>query len=105
MSFTNFVNGQNVGTLYIQNMLLRPGDNTFPISAHMNQSDILLAAISPQYCNETDIPFELQGKTVTNHGQNLSYFAAALSAKRQTVPVPIRGIIKQDEDIPLSCSS
>lgn len=104
-SFTSFLLGQEVGTTYMDNMILRPGLNNFSIAANISQGAVLNALQEKPYCqNGGVLPFQLTGKSVVNHGQELSYYAQALAAANQSVTLPIGADLKQD-NITLSCKS
>ncbi|KAH8737037.1 hypothetical protein BGZ61DRAFT_7705 [Ilyonectria robusta] len=104
VSFTNFVGDENVGTLYIQDLLLKPGDNVLNITATMDQLAILSAVRKKPYCNTGILPFKLLGKSVVNNGDDLSYFAAALASTNQTVNIDIGSIIKNDLGTTVKCA-
>ncbi|KAM5356003.1 hypothetical protein ACJ41O_002649 [Fusarium nematophilum] len=105
VTFINYVGDEEVGTLYIDNMVLKPGDNIVNITATMDQAKILGAARQRPYCETGVVPFKLLGKSVINHGENLTYFAAALASANQTVEIDIGAILKKDLDYEISCSS
>ncbi|KAH7163231.1 hypothetical protein B0J13DRAFT_32428 [Dactylonectria estremocensis] len=104
VSFSNFVGDVDVGTLYIQNLLLKPGDNVLNITATMDQLAILSAVRKKPYCETGILPFKLLGKSVENHGENLTYFATALASANQTVNIDIGTIIKNDLGTTVKCS-
>ncbi|KAF7560729.1 hypothetical protein G7046_g3417 [Stylonectria norvegica] len=103
VSFINFVGDEKVGSLYIDNLLLVPGDNPVKISAFMDQVEILAIAAKRPYCETGIVPFKLLGDNVTNHNNNLTYFAAALASLNQTVSIDIGTIIKNDLKTTVKC--
>lgn len=103
MSFINFVDDQEVGTLYIDNLLLVPGNNRVNVTAHMEQARIITLLRSDKYCESGVMPFKLQGENVTNHGEDLAYFAAGLSSANQTVEIDIKTIVQNNLDTELRC--
>ncbi|KAK7416043.1 hypothetical protein QQX98_005494 [Neonectria punicea] len=105
VTFHNYIGDEEVGTLYIENLLLKPGDNILNITATMDQLTILQSAALPAYCKTGIIPFKLLGKSVMNDGENLSYFAAALASSNQTVEIDIGTIIKNDLGTTVKCRS
>ncbi|KAI5466401.1 hypothetical protein BGZ63DRAFT_347553 [Mariannaea sp. PMI_226] len=105
ITFTNFINDQKVGTLYIQNFLLVPGDNHVNITANMNQATVLSAAAQQPYCKTGTVPFKLLGQDVENDGDSLPYFEAALSSVNQTVEIDIGSILKADLGSTIKCKS
>ncbi|KAK1757836.1 hypothetical protein QBC47DRAFT_165948 [Echria macrotheca] len=83
---------QDIGTVYIDNIMLYPGEkNELPMRATIEQGPILDALGKKPYCDETKgvLPFALSGKTVDNHGQSLTYFADALASHNTTVDIDI----------------
>lgn len=104
-TFDNFVGDVKVGTLFIDNLLLVPGENVVPITATMDQVEVLKLARQRPYCESGIIPFKLLGTDVTNRGQKLSYFAAALASKNQTVDIDIGSIIEKDLGARVGCAS
>lgn len=104
VTFTNFVGDKEYGSLYIQNLLLLPGDNHVDIKGNMDQVGILGLVRSQEYCQTGIIPFKLLGKAVENHGQDLSYFAAALGSTNQTVDINIGQIIKDSIHADVGCA-
>ncbi|KAK3938059.1 hypothetical protein QBC46DRAFT_356137 [Diplogelasinospora grovesii] len=96
-SFHNYLLGEEIGTVYVDNIVLRPGIavNNFSMHANISQGPVLTALGDKPYCqNGGVIPFQLRGKTVVNHGQPLSYYADALATANQTVELPIGGDLK-----------
>lgn len=104
-SFVNFVGDERVGSLYINNLLLVPGDNIVNITANMDQVKIIELVRQKPYCQTGRLPFKLLGENVTSHGQNLSYFAAALASTNQTVEIDIATIIKNDLKAKVNCAA
>jgi hypothetical protein len=105
VTFTNFVGDLEVGTLTIPNLILKPGDNVVNITANMNQSLVLNAVQKEPYCKTGILPFKLLGKSVVNHGENLTYFAAALGSSNQTVEIDIGAILKKDLGYEVKCKN
>lgn len=105
VSFTNFVDDQEVGTLYIDNLLLVPGNNRVNISAHMEQIRIITLLRSDKYCEDGIMPFQLQGENVTNHGEDIEYFAAGLASNNQTVEIDIKTIVLNNLNTTITCGS
>jgi hypothetical protein len=68
-------------------------------------NDAVIAALGAKpYCDEGGVlPFEIRGKTVVNNGQSLSYFADALGAHNQTIPIPIGDAVKKTLGIVVPC--
>ncbi|KAI9903075.1 hypothetical protein N3K66_002427 [Trichothecium roseum] len=104
VSFINFVDDKDIGTLFINDLVLKPGDNDVNVTAVLDQAAVLTAVSSRPYCEDGMVPFKLLGNNVTNNGQNLSYFADALASANQTVPINITAIISSSLGINVECS-
>ncbi|OIW35653.1 hypothetical protein CONLIGDRAFT_66848 [Coniochaeta ligniaria NRRL 30616] len=106
VSFTSYLLGQEVGTTYMDNMVLRPGLNNFTTHANISQSAVLNALQMKPYCDQGGLlPFQLTGKDVVNNGQHLPYYAHALGAANQTIDIPIGFDLKRDHGIALNCKA
>ncbi|PKS06539.1 hypothetical protein jhhlp_007287 [Lomentospora prolificans] len=88
-TFTNMLNGEEIGTVYMDNLILYPGINNVSIYADVEQAPVLDAMTSGPHCDDGIIPFEMKGKDVTSNGEELEYFAGALRALTQTVEIPL----------------
>ncbi|KAK0730853.1 hypothetical protein B0H67DRAFT_53031 [Lasiosphaeris hirsuta] len=96
-SFHNYLLGKDVGTVFIDDLTLVPGDaNKYPMRAAISQNDILDTLGESPYCDKTNgvLPFQLRGKSVVNHGQNITYFANALASANQTVEIDLGTPVK-----------
>ncbi|KAL2262304.1 hypothetical protein VTK26DRAFT_1808 [Humicola hyalothermophila] len=92
-TFHNYLLGQEIGTVFVDNLSLKSGwDNVFDMRASIEKLDAVLGALGQEpYCSEAKgvLPFQLRGKTVVNNGQELPYFADALGSANQTIPIDI----------------
>ena len=89
---------------YMDNMVLRPGDNNFTMHANISQDAVLAALQLKPFCEQGGLlPIELTGKDVVNHGHHLKYYADALGASNQTVDIPIGFDLKRDHNLTFSC--
>jgi hypothetical protein len=103
-TFHNYLLGKEVGTVYIDNLTLRPGMNEYPMRATVDSFAVLDALGKKPYCEEKGVlPFQIRGKTVVNHGQALPYFADALAAHNQTIEIPIGAAINKSLGIVVPC--
>lgn len=103
-TFFNYLNGEDIGTVYINNILLKPGVNSFPMVANITQLPVLQAIRKQPACQTGILDFQLRGKDVVNHGQHLTYYSDALASVNQTVPIDIKTPLEAIP-IPVSCSS
>jgi hypothetical protein len=83
------LNGEDIGTVYMDNLILYPGINNVSIYADVSQGPVLQAMTTPPYCENGTIPFQMQGENVTRNGEELQYFAGALRQLTQTVDIPL----------------
>merc|ERR1711977_661330 len=79
--------------------------NRVNISAHMEQIRIITLLRSDKYCEDGIMPFHLQGENVTNHGEDLGYFAAGLGSNNQTVEIDIKTIVQNNLNTTIQCGS
>lgn len=93
MSFITFIEDEEVGNLYIDNLTLLPGNNHVDIKGNVDSGTVITVVREPAYCKDGIVPFKLLGDNVTNHGEDISYFATALGSGNQTVPLNIKEII------------
>lgn len=104
-TFNNYLNGSLIGTVFIDNLLLLPGNNTAQMHANISQTPVLAAVSTQPYCQTGILPFGLLGTNVTNHGQHLSYFADALASTNQTTDINIGAAIQQSLNFTIKCGS
>ncbi|TQN70726.1 hypothetical protein CSHISOI_04705 [Colletotrichum shisoi] len=102
-SFSNLLNGQDIGTVYIDNLVLYPGMNNVSMRANISQAPVLAAIGQRPACESGMIPFSLRGKDVVNSGQRLSYFADALSSGEVVTNINIGASLKKSLNLTLSC--
>ncbi|KAJ0166977.1 hypothetical protein CTA2_4942 [Colletotrichum tanaceti] len=102
-SFSNLLNGQDIGTVYIDDLVLYPGMNNVSMRANISQAPVLAAIGQRPACESGMIPFSLRGKDVVNGGQRLSYFADALSSGEVVTNINIGASLKKSLNITLSC--
>ncbi|KAI1376353.1 hypothetical protein F4677DRAFT_89314 [Hypoxylon crocopeplum] len=103
-TFRTYFNNTEIGTSYIQNMVLRPGTNDFFIWADINQTAVIDGLTQRPSCERNGtLTFELAGRDVTNAGQPISYFASALAAVNQSVDIPIGQAVRDDIGLPVGC--
>ncbi|KAF6844747.1 hypothetical protein CMUS01_00813 [Colletotrichum musicola] len=103
-SFSNSLNDQEIGTVYIDNLILHPGINNVSMRANISQGPVLTALSTRPSCENGIIPFTLRGKDVVNNGQRLSYFADALSADSVVTEINIGASLKKSLNLTLNCT-
>ncbi|KAI1461894.1 hypothetical protein F4805DRAFT_186648 [Annulohypoxylon moriforme] len=104
-TFNTYLNGSEIGTSYILNLVLHPGTNDFFIWADINNTAVVNALTKRPTCEHNGtLTFELSGKNVTNLGQHIPYFADALASSNTSVDIPIGQAIKSDLGLSLACT-
>lgn len=103
-TFTNFFNDAVVGQTYINDLVLRPGNNTFSTTADIQQVPIIKALTQKPFCElDGKLPFKLQGEDVVNGGQTLPYFRDALAATNQSITIDLSEAAKKI-GLPAQCA-
>lgn len=82
--------GEEIGTVAINDLKLNPGINSVFMSATIEQLPVLQAVSKRPYCEDGVVPFELKGKDVVNKGERLAYFADALKQLKTSVDIGLK---------------
>lgn len=84
------VAGQTLGQSYLDDLILKPGNNTVPMTANVNQSAIIemLTSASNPYTTGV-VPFTITGNSSVYNDQELPYFTNALIANNLTVQLNV----------------
>lgn len=80
------VEGTPIGKSYLNDLVIRPGDNTLDMTANITQSKVV--GFLSKYKNNI-IPVDITGNSSVYHGKDLPYFAAALAANKLTVDLNV----------------
>ncbi|VBB73393.1 Putative protein of unknown function [Podospora comata] len=105
-TFHNYLDGKEIGTVYIDNLFLKAGEVTkADMRATIENAPVLEALGKSPACDKDNgwLDFEIRGKTVNNKGQDLPYFADALAADTQTIPIDIGGTIQRSLGLTIPC--
>lgn len=94
-TFANYFEQKKIGTLYIDDMYIRPGINNVSVRATISQEPVLAAVQKKPYCDDGVLPFDLMGESVINHGQSLAYFAEALALHAQSTEIGVGAALKE----------
>jgi hypothetical protein len=73
-----FVDNQRIGNTTINNLTLKPGDNSIPMSSVADQA-VVIKLISSKYKNGT-LPIEARTVSIMYNNKTLPYFQAAMQA-------------------------
>lgn len=71
--------------------------------ANISQLPVLAAMEEEPGCETGMLPFQLQGQSVENEGDELSYFADALGASNLTVDINLGESFERDLGLTFSC--
>ncbi|KAK4232395.1 hypothetical protein QBC38DRAFT_95590 [Podospora fimiseda] len=106
VTFFNYLLGDEVGEVFIDNLVVVAGaPNKNRMRATIQNDPVLHALGEKPYCDETNgvLPFQIRGKSVKNHGEELEYFTNALNKYNQTIPIDIGGTLKKSVGITIPC--
>ncbi|KAK3985690.1 hypothetical protein QBC44DRAFT_153479 [Cladorrhinum sp. PSN332] len=106
VTFHNYLLGAEVGTVFIDNLIVLAGQPNKNVMRATIENDPVLTALGEKpYCDETKgvLPFQIRGKSVMNNGQELEYFRDSLNVYNQTVHIDIGGTLKSDVGITVPC--
>jgi hypothetical protein len=75
-----------MGQSFLDNLILKPGNNTIPMTSTVNQTAIIsmLTSKNNPY-KDGVVPFDITGNSSVYNGKTLPYFTEALSANNLTV--------------------
>lgn len=93
-TFNNYADNQLLGNLTIQNLILKPGQNTVPVSAILDQTIIINAATKKPYCETGKITVELLGTSVKQGNSEIPWLQDALASGNQTVELSLSETFK-----------
>lgn len=82
------VNGTSLGRATLPNVLLKPGNNTFPMRAVTNTTAVVRLISMPEYKSGI-LPVDIIGNTSVYDGQNLEYYEQALQANKVTLELNV----------------
>lgn len=93
-TFANFYKGEEIGSLFIDNMKLVPGDNTVSVYASIDNMKVIPDLSKQPACEPGPkngfLPFELSGKRVVNlQNDTLPYYEQALAAAKQATEINV----------------
>ncbi|KAJ5426220.1 hypothetical protein N7465_001290 [Penicillium sp. CMV-2018d] len=87
--------GKSVGTTYLTNLTLKPGNNTVPMIGKVDQATIItLLAQKPSPYKDGIMPFDITGNaTSTYNGKELPYFTKALAANKLSIKLDVKSAL------------
>ncbi|KAJ5925324.1 hypothetical protein N7454_007963 [Penicillium verhagenii] len=84
------VANETLGYSYLENLVLKPGNNTVPMTATVDEVaiiDMLVSSSNPY--TDGVVPFTITGNSSVYNGNELPYFTDALSANNLTVQLNV----------------
>jgi hypothetical protein len=86
------VDGTSIGQSFLNDLVLKPGDNELPMKAKVDQE-----ALAPMLVKYKDqnymVPVQITGNSSVYNGQHLPYFETALAANQLHVDLNVLQII------------
>jgi len=83
-----YVDGTLIGNTTIKDVVLRPGDNLFPMTSTTEQA-IVLPLLTTKYTDGI-LPVEARTRTITFQGQSLRYFEEPMKATPVKLELDLR---------------
>ncbi|CAI7616028.1 unnamed protein product [Penicillium glandicola] len=84
------LNGTSIGTTYLNNLVIKPGNNSVAMVGTVNQTAILtLLTSSSNPYTDGIIPFDITGNATSYNGKDLPYFTKALAANKLSVELDV----------------
>lgn len=103
-TFINYLQGQDIGRVFVDNMVVRPGINNFTMHANISQTPILQVIQQRPFCEDGVLPMQLRGENVINNGQYLSYYKDSLASTNQSVDIDV-GADLEELGLTITCSN
>lgn len=86
------VKGENIGTSSLKDLVLRPGNNTIPMTSKVDQSRVV-KMVTSEY-KDGILPIDITGNSTKNKdGKELPYYTAALAANKVSVKLDVGSAI------------
>ena len=87
VTFDNYVDGKLIGNSTLQNLVVKPGNNTVPLRGITDQLAVL-GLIQGKY-KDGKLPVEIVGRTATYNGERLPYYELGLQKNVQHVTLDV----------------
>lgn len=93
MTMDLYVGNVSIGNSTLENVVLRPGNNSLPLLALTNQTAVGLLLFT-EYKSGI-FPIDIVTRTVVNNGQRLPYYEHPLQAKNLTVKLNVIEVLEK----------
>lgn len=85
-----------MGTTYVNDLVLKPGDNRVPMLGKIDQGAMLeLLTSNDNPYKDGIMPFDISGNSSSYNGKDLPYFTKALSANKLTVRLDVGAALRE----------
>ncbi|KAJ5154717.1 uncharacterized protein N7500_010156 [Penicillium coprophilum] len=89
------LDGKPIGTTYLNDLVLKPGTNTVPLTGEVDQGQIIELLMSKKNPYKDGIlPFDIIGNSSVYHGKKIPYFTKALAANKMQIKLDVRAALK-----------
>lgn len=89
------VDGKLMGQSYLDNLILRPGNNTAPMTSSVDVTAVVRSLLLDSAYEDGVVPFVVTGASSFYHGMELPYFTKALRALNLTVNLNVSRALSQ----------
>ncbi|KAI4158684.1 MAG: hypothetical protein LQ342_007205 [Letrouitia transgressa] len=87
VTFSNYVAGDFIGTTALQDLVLRPGDNSVPMRSTIDQTLVIKKVVADY--RDGMLPVDIRGNSSVYAGEHLEYFEKALAGNEQHVVLDV----------------
>ncbi|KAF3483975.1 uncharacterized protein GIQ15_03299 [Arthroderma uncinatum] len=87
------VDGHPIGTSYLNNVIIKPGDNTIPMVANADLGYVLKLTGKTGKYPKGIIPLSILGNSSVANGKELTYYSKALASNKLEVPLNVPAIL------------
>lgn len=87
VTFNNYVQGDFIGTSLLNDLVLRPGNNTIPMRSIVNQTLVIEKIVSD--FKDGLLPIDIVGNSSVYNGKHLPYFEKALQSSEQHITLNV----------------
>ena len=94
VTFNNYVDDVHIGNTTLQNLVLKPGNNTLPMRSHIDQLAVLGLIGPGKKYSDGKIPITIVGQDSIYDGVHLTYYEYALKGANQSVTLDVVAALK-----------
>ncbi|KAJ5519963.1 hypothetical protein N7463_000416 [Penicillium fimorum] len=89
------LDGRPVGTTYLNDLVLKPGNNSVPLIGEVDQAYIISLLLSKKNPYKDGVlPFDITGNSSVYNGKEIPYFTKALAANKLQIKLDVRAALK-----------